>query len=139
MTKYNTNLASEFWVLSMLHRLGADASLTLGNKKSVDILVTNDAGRVKTVDVKGVAKRWDWPADNIRLPGPKNHFYAFLSFEGGIDDPAVPPSVWIVPASHLKPLIRKYSTRSVVSRKAVNETGNRYADSWWRLVGKNRG
>jgi hypothetical protein len=39
MTTYNTNLASEFYVLSMLHRFGCDASLTLGNKKSVDIVV----------------------------------------------------------------------------------------------------
>lgn len=31
MTAYNTNLASEFYVLSMLHRLGCDASLSLGN------------------------------------------------------------------------------------------------------------
>jgi hypothetical protein len=36
---YNTNLASEFYVLSMLYRLGFDANLTLGNKKSVDIAV----------------------------------------------------------------------------------------------------
>ena len=36
---YNTNLASEFYVLSMLYRLGFDANLTLGNKKSVDITV----------------------------------------------------------------------------------------------------
>jgi hypothetical protein len=35
----NTNLASEFFVLSALHRLGLDAVLTLGNKKSVDIAV----------------------------------------------------------------------------------------------------
>ena len=41
MTKYNTNLASEFYVLSMVHRLGVDASLTLGNKKAVDIIVLN--------------------------------------------------------------------------------------------------
>ena len=34
---YNTNLASEFYVLSMLYRCGLDASLTLGNKKSVDV------------------------------------------------------------------------------------------------------
>jgi hypothetical protein len=32
MTKYNTNLAAEFYVLSMLHRFGEDAALTLGNK-----------------------------------------------------------------------------------------------------------
>ena len=36
---YNTNLASEFYVLSMLYRPGLDANLTLGNKKSVDIAV----------------------------------------------------------------------------------------------------
>lgn len=40
---YNTNLASEFYILSMLHRLGADAMLTLGNKKSVDITVVQEA------------------------------------------------------------------------------------------------
>ncbi|MCI0428424.1 MAG: hypothetical protein L0Z46_10455 [Nitrospiraceae bacterium] len=39
MTKYDTNLAAEFYVLSTLHRLGADASLTLGHKKAVDIFV----------------------------------------------------------------------------------------------------
>ena len=68
MTTYNTNLAAEFYVLSMLHRLGADASLTLGNKKAVDILVVRGAGKALTIDVKGVAGRFDWPADNIRLP-----------------------------------------------------------------------
>ena len=44
MTTYNTNLAAEFYVLSMLHRLGADAALTLGNKKAVDIIVVNGNG-----------------------------------------------------------------------------------------------
>ena len=52
----------------MLHRRGVDASLTLGNKKAVDIVVTYGAGRTMTLDVKGVAGRWDWPADNIRVP-----------------------------------------------------------------------
>lgn len=33
MSGYNTNLAAEFYVLSMLHRRGADANLTLGNKR----------------------------------------------------------------------------------------------------------
>jgi hypothetical protein len=136
MTHYNTNLASEFWVLATLHRLGADASLTLGNKKAVDIIVTSEAGRAKTVDVKGVAGPYDWPADNIRLPGPKNHFYVFLSFEGRIQDPQQVPSCWIVPASQLKPLVRQYRTRAVISRKAMRESGAKYADAWWRLVGK---
>ena len=57
MSKYNTNLASEFHVLSMLHRLGLDAVLTLGNKKMVDIVVTSDEGELITIDVKGIAKK----------------------------------------------------------------------------------
>ena len=40
---YNTNLAAEFYVLSVLHRLGAEANLALGNKKSVDIVVVRGA------------------------------------------------------------------------------------------------
>ena len=48
MTNYNTNLASEFYVLSMLHRLGSDASLTLGNKKSVDI-VKNEPMNIRDI------------------------------------------------------------------------------------------
>ena len=51
---YNTNLAAEFHVLSILHRLGEDANLTLGNKKSVDIAVIR-AWDAITVDVKGLA------------------------------------------------------------------------------------
>lgn len=37
MTRYNTNLAAEFCVLSALYRFGIDTSLTLTNKKSVSV------------------------------------------------------------------------------------------------------
>jgi hypothetical protein len=40
MTTNNTNLAGGFYVLSMLHHIGSDAALTLGNMKVVDIIVT---------------------------------------------------------------------------------------------------
>ncbi len=66
MTTYNTNLAAEFFVLSMRHRLGVDARLTLGNKKSVDILLLRDSGKVVTVDVKGLAGTTSWPVDNVK-------------------------------------------------------------------------
>jgi hypothetical protein len=52
---YDTNLASEFYVLSILYRLGLDANVTLGNKKSVDISVVLGPGRAVTIDVKAVA------------------------------------------------------------------------------------
>lgn len=136
MTKYNTNLASEFYVLSMLHRLGADATLTLGNKKAVDIMVVNEDKTITTIDVKGVAKRYDWPADNIHRLTDDHHFYVFVCFEGQITNPLTLPSVWIIPAKDLKPFIREYKTRVVVSRAEVKAKGNQYENEWPLITGK---
>lgn len=97
MSKYNTNLASEFHVLSILHRLGLDAVLTLGNKKMVDIVITNKNGGFTTIDVKGIAKKYDWPADNIRIPKDGHHFVVLVSYEGKIEDTTFMPSAWIIP------------------------------------------
>ena len=135
MSRYNTNLAAEFWVLSMLHRLGADAALTLGNKKAVDIVITEEGQPFRTVDVKGLAGSYDWPADNIRLPGGENHFYVFLSFEGKIGVPDAAPSVWIIPASELRPFVKEYPTRTVVVRARVRSKGQRFEQAWWQLTG----
>jgi hypothetical protein len=98
MTGYDTNLAAEFYVLSCLHRIGLTANLTLGNKKGVDLVVARDAGDAVTVEVKGIAKKYDWPANNLVTEKPERHFVALVSFEGRIGDPQMPPPrVWIVP------------------------------------------
>lgn len=65
MTKYNTNLASEYYVLSTLYRLGFDAYITLGNKKSIDIILNLNDVRQITIDVKGLAGTTLFPLDNI--------------------------------------------------------------------------
>jgi hypothetical protein len=54
MTKYNTNLASEYYVLATLYRLGFDAYITLGNKKSIDIILHLENHNQITIDVKGL-------------------------------------------------------------------------------------
>ncbi len=66
MTKYNSNLASEFYLPSMLHRLSADEALTLGNKKVVDIIFVNDDGTTTFIDVKGLEERYDGCFDRQR-------------------------------------------------------------------------
>jgi len=132
---YNTNLAAEFHVLSVLHRLGADAALSLGNKKAVDITVVRTEGEAVTVDVKGVAGAFDWPADNVRVPDHDRHFVVLVSFEGRIGEPSQIPSVWVVPARELAPLIREYQSRKVVSRAAVRAEGERFRDAWQLLLG----
>jgi hypothetical protein len=135
LSGYNTNLAAEFHVLSVLHRLGAAANLTLGNKKGVDIVVAREAGDAVTVEVKGVAKRYDWPADNIQSASPKRHFVVLVSFEGRVEEPASPPRCWVIPLPELKPYLRRYPKgRRNVSRAAINETGKKFEDAWSRLT-----
>jgi len=134
MTKYNTNLASEFFVLSQLYRLGIEANLTLGNKKSVDILATNRKGELITIDVKGGAKKYEWPVGNVREPKHGKHFVVLVSYEGNIEDPTFMPLTWIVPYEELKPFIVKYpSGRVNVSRAKINAEGQRYLNAWEQL------
>jgi hypothetical protein len=133
---YNTNLAAEFHILSLLHRLGADAALSLGNKKAVDITVVRAEGEAVTIDVKGVAGPYDWPVDNVRVPDHDRHFLALVRFEGGIGDPELVPSVWVVPARELSPLLRAYKTRVGVSRAAVRAVSERYWHAWHLVMGQ---
>ncbi len=134
MAGYETNLASEFYILSVLHRLGIDATLTLGNKKSVDILVVREAGDAVTVDVKGVAGKYDWPADNIRTSSNHRHFIAFVSYEGSFREPKILPSIWIVPYEGVAQFTKQYQGRKNVSRALLTKNGKAYQDAWHLLL-----
>jgi hypothetical protein len=136
VTGYNTNLAAEFYVLSMLHRLGADATLTLGNKKGVDIVVVRDTGDAVTIDVKGVAARYDWPAGNVQSPHPERHFVVLVSFEGQISNPAVAPRCWVVPFPDLEPYLWLYGTRLDVLRSSMEAYGTQFENGWSLITGQ---
>jgi len=120
---YNSNLASEFYVLSMLYRLGLDANLTLGNKKSVDITVVHGPGSAVTVDVKAVVGKTDWLMGTpLTKPKPK-HFVVLVSYEGRFEDPSNAPRCWVVPHAELLPRIKAGGKKGLhyLSRKAVKE------------------
>ncbi len=136
MTKYNTNLASEFYVLSCLHRLGATANLTLGNKKGVDIVVVRDSGDAVTVEVKGLANKYEWPANNLTTTNPDKHFVALVCYEGHIDEAEMPPPrVWILPFPEVEHFKAHYSTRINVSRSKLLAEGGKYENAWDLIVG----
>jgi len=65
MQSYNTNLASEYYVLATLYRLGFDAYITLGNKKSIDIILNLNDEKQITIDVKGLQGTTLFPLDNV--------------------------------------------------------------------------
>ncbi|MGA9099733.1 MAG: hypothetical protein WB392_12475 [Methanotrichaceae archaeon] len=126
---YNTNLAAEFYVLSTLYRLGINAYLTLGNKKSVDIVVDKAEHDIVTIDVKGLVGRYDWPADNV-IETDNRHYYVLVTYENRISDPLFCPSSWIIPATKISKFTKIYKTRKVVSRSMVLKDGMAYKEDW---------
>jgi len=135
---YGTNLASEFYVLSCLHRIGLTANLTLGNKKGVDIIVARKAGDAVTVEVKGTAKKYDWIVNTLSSANPDRHFLVFVSFEGHIEDPTMPaPRVWVMPFPEVARFTRNLAAgrMNTVSRADVLKNGSKYENAW-ELIGE---
>jgi hypothetical protein len=52
--------------------------------------------------VKGIEKKYDWPADNIRKPKRGKLFIFLVSYEGKIEDPTFTPNMWIIPFGKIK-------------------------------------
>ncbi len=130
MAGYDTNLAAEFHVLSLLHRQGFNATLTLGNKKAVDIVVVPRVGKPITLDVKGLAGSTGWPVDNLGR-GRVGHYIVFVCFLGRIDDPGALPEVYVVPSARLRGLIYQApGGRRLVRLASLRSKGQRYRDSW---------
>ncbi len=134
MKGYNTNLAAKFHVLSVLYRLGCDASLTLGNQKSVDIVVVRDGRKPVTIDVKGLAGTTSWPVDNVKLIGLR-HFLVFVSYLGKIADHAVHPEVYVVPSKRLAHLVyhSPNGRRRVLQLSRMRRDGVVFRDAWHLL------
>lgn len=131
---YNTNLAAEYHVLSMLYRKGFDAHLTLGNKKSVDIVIQKDDGSLLTVDVKGLAGKTCWPMDNFTRISP-SHFIVLVAYLDKIHDHAIQPECWIVPSAKITGLLYKNpkGNRTVIDRygeKGMLKKGLSFKDNW---------
>lgn len=130
---YNTNLASEFYILSSLHRMGLNATLTLGNKKAVDIVVIVNEDRVITIDVKGVAAKMDWLFGDSPLHILANHFIALVGYEDRINKIDQSPRVWIVPSLKIKHFVKtaKNGKTKWVSRKRFLEKAKKYENAWY--------
>src|SRR5258708_30539803 len=73
-------LASKFYVLSVLHRLGADATLMFSQSDNVDITVVLESGRALTVDVKTLTGPLEW--QGACLSAPSGPFLTLLLFSG---------------------------------------------------------
>lgn len=130
--KYDTNLASEYFVLSALYRKGFEAFITLGNKKSIDIIVVIEHKTV-TIDVKGMQGTTSFPVDNFdHTIKHTDHFLVFISFLNHINNLESIPEIYIVPANAVKKLTYQNpkGNRRVVNLSRLRKDGKMYRDNW---------
>lgn len=138
MNKYDTNLASEYYVLSVLYRKGFDAYLTLGNKKSVDILINSDKDKTITIDVKGIRGKTLFPLDNVTAEKRKpNHFLVFVSYLNRFRDDSTLPEIYVVPSVKIGELIytNPKKNRIGVTLSNLNNHKELYLRNWEILHG----
>lgn len=133
---YNTNLASEFYVMSVLYRLGLEPHLTLGNKKSVDIALIRGAGKALTIDVKAVAAKNDWLVGAPPVMPRLHHFVVLVSYEGRFKTLEDVPRCWVVPDADFLPLVHKSKTGSAffVRRKEILDRSGDFEGAWALLM-----
>jgi hypothetical protein len=133
-TNYNTNLASEYFIMSILCRTAKDAYLSLGNKKGVDIIVKTKLGAMCIVEVKGVNKRNDWLISNSgKFETAPNLIYALVCYHGKIDDLNTVPDFWFVPSLKLSEKtehkIASNGKTVYISNKYIRENYDEYKNS----------
>lgn len=126
-TNYNTNLASEYLMMSLLCRAGKDAYLSLGNKKGVDIIVKTVKDCICILEVKGI-DCYNWPiSTNGTINKSPNLFYAFVSFNKKITELTSMPDFWLIPSELLA---EKNKHKTGDTKKTVNITRKHIIDNY---------
>ena len=120
---YNTGIAAEYYVLSMLFRKGYEAYLTLGNKKSVDIRVIGESNTI-TIDVKAVQGYSSLIVNNVI--SISNHYVVFLIYNNKFDDVSYMPEVYIVPSQDIQSLSKMFGDQARIFKGAIES----YKDKW---------
>jgi hypothetical protein len=122
-------LASKFYVLSVLHRLGVDATLTFSQSDNVDITVVIESGHALTVDVKTLTGRPEWPVSAFQARA--GHFVTFVRYASS-DDPNVPPEVYIVASDQLQRFVAE-QPGDIISLARLDEAVQA-REAWQRLA-----
>jgi hypothetical protein len=122
-------VAARFHVLSVLHRLGAEANLALAQTDNVDITMLGKSGHAITIDVKTLQGTREWFID--RFSARNHHYLVFVEFAAQTDDLSVAPRVYIVASEELRKLVARRKLTSVSLDMLTTELG---AEEAWQLI-----
>jgi hypothetical protein len=104
-------LAAKFHVLSILHRMGLEANLALGQPDSVDIAVLGKPGVAITIDVKAVDGSREWRVEEFSAR--KHHFVVVVEFSSQSEDLFAQPHTYVVASEALQKLISRRKLKAV--------------------------
>lgn len=126
-TVESSNLAAEYYVASLLLRLGYVVTVTFGNTKEIDLIVYDPATKkTVTIDVKGLKNTSNWvmPSEKKLVERP-SHFYVLVAFKNKIEQLEVSPEVYTIPSTAVRRLWRSWSGRPDVKNINYRDVKNK--------------
>lgn len=129
---HSTAMAGEFFVMERLFRLGHEPALTLGNAKTIDIIVKTKSDRLQTVSVKAVCGGGKWPVDGEDVSKRKDLVYVFLRYRR-FKDVTTDPDVYVIPARTVQKLKRPWFKKPALyysHPEHAPRSLKRYKDAW---------
>lgn len=127
---YDTGIASEYLILSLLYRAGAEAYISLGNKKSIDIKVIKSDGTSISVDVKSVRDYSSLVVNNVNIS--ENHIIVFVIYKKQFKVLNTMPDIYIVPSYALSE--PKVITAFKNEKRVMKQNIKNYKDRWDYIV-----
>lgn len=123
------DLAAKFFVLSVLHRMGLEATLTSSRTDNVDIAIVLQAGRALTVEVKTLSGVNEWRVSPFRAAD--HHYFIFVSYPP-MEEVTVQPTVYVIASKRLRRLLARRKAQSLPLEVLAKETAGR--DPWQELA-----
>ncbi len=132
-----TNMASEFYIASVLWRLGFDVTITLGHTKEIDIIAKRKDGKLITIDVKAVRNPPFLLQKNEELFKKKNHFLIFVYYGDKFSKIDENPRIFIVPSTELSKVVRSITNPKFSNRWETKPSYLKDYENRWDLILKN--
>lgn len=129
-----TGMAGEFFVVEKLFRLEHEATLTLGNAKSIDIFSKSPSGKLWEVSVKAIRGGGKWGIGNENYGGRAGLVFVLLYYKK-FSDLSASPDVWVIPAVQAERMKRQWHKQYAIFyyRKYRDELVQ-FKDAWEYLT-----
>lgn len=121
--------AAKFFVVSVLHRMGVEATVSFTQSDNVDITVIQESGRVLTVDVKTLSGTKEWTVAPFRAT---NHHYMVFVWYPPNGKPSAQPKAYVVASERLRRLLARKRMHSLSLDVLAKELSAQ--DAWQELM-----